>query len=84
MTGIHPRRALLQVITGSPIGEDRNIDRNTTERVSKIENLQHSLAAMHKDVEGWMNARRQRTIDAHNTARNIVVPSFVVGDFVVV
>lgn len=51
MTGIRPRRDMLQVITGRSVGEEPSMDRDTAERVSKIENMQQSLATMHEDVE---------------------------------
>lgn len=47
-------------------------------------NVLHSIPIMHEEVEERIRARRQRGIDAHNATTNIVVPSCVVEDFVVV
>lgn len=86
MTGIRPRRALLQVMPGRILSdaEEISISRGDAERLAQVENLQTDLHEMHRDVSERINARRKRAIDAHNAATNIIVPSFVVGDYVIV
>lgn len=56
----------------------------SAEQVVPISELQAALEQMHKYVERSVSLRRERAIAAHNKATNIVAPSLVVGDFVLV
>lgn len=85
MTGIRPRRLLMQVMTGQePVRPSVSIDRAVAEKLCALPKLQENIHMMHKDVGELVEARLQRAIDAHNAATNIVTPKFQVGDFVVV
>lgn len=85
MTGIKPRRAILQVLpTISDTNVTQTLERTTAERICKIDEIQNSLHHMHKDVDIRISDRRRRAIEAHNAATNIVTPNFEVGDFVVI
>lgn len=85
MTGIRPRRLLVEVMTGQEqVRAPLSIERAVAERLCDLPKLQESLALMHKEVHELVEARRQRSIEAHNAATNVVVPRFQVGDFVVV
>lgn len=85
MTGIRPRRSILQVIPQSenPL-TPCSMERAVAERLCMIENIQTRLRDLHKDVNTRIDARRRRAIDAHNAATNIIQPHFEVGDFVIV
>lgn len=85
MTGIRPRRAILQVI---PEREGVNtpyvVERGIAERICKISDIQEALTGLHKDVKKRIDSRRLRAIESHNAATNIVTPNFEIGDFVVI
>lgn len=83
MTGIRARRLLVEVMT-EQVRAPLTLDRADAERLCDLPKLQEALHMMHKEVEEFVESRRQRAIEAHNAATNIVVPRFHVGDFVVV
>lgn len=50
----------------------------------KIKELQTALDKMHKEVQASVSTRRDKAVEKHNRATNIVTPSFSIGDFVLV
>jgi len=85
MTGISPKRQVLRILPPSTsFLKDKNITHARALQVLKIDELQASLNAIHKDVQDLVTKRRAQAIDKHNKATNIVSPSFQVGDFVLV
>lgn len=85
MTGIKPRRAIVQIFSDIPSNVSSiSLEHATAELFFNIAELQNALHEMHKDVKQRINDHRRRSIKAHNGATNIVTPNFEVGDFVVV
>lgn len=60
------------------------LKREAIERVGKIEKLQRRLHKLNKDVEDYVDKRREEANAAHNKATKIITPQFYAGDFVVV
>ena len=85
MTGIAPRRSILQILPNEPnVLQETNTEQARTVQVLEISKLQQELDYMHKDADRTVSLRRERAIAAHNKATNIVSPSFAIGDLVLV
>ena len=85
MTGIQPRRPILQIIpSGLNITQAKTISHARTAQIISINQLQEALDNLHRNVSTSSQARRERAVEAHNKATNIVAPNFSVGDFVLV
>jgi len=85
MTGIRPRRAALRIIPdGTPPLMPKLLTHARAEQILKIDKLQNSLNALHKESTIRNDERRKRSIAKHNTATNIITPRFNIGDFVLV
>lgn len=78
--------ALQQVMPGRILGDAApiRIVQGDSERLVQVENIQRALHEIHKKVSAKINKRQQWAIEAHNAATNIMVPSFVVGDYLIV
>jgi len=84
MTGLPPNRMMLsgtQVEDGAPAGE---ISMIRATQLLEVEQLQHAMEKMHKQVAKNILKNRARQIRFHNQKTNIVVHNFSVGDFVLV
>lgn len=60
------------------------IDQSALERLLNVKALQKFLEALQKNVFEQINVRRQRAIETHNKATNIVTPHFVDYDIFVI
>lgn len=83
-TGVQPRRAPIQIMGGRRLFESCTIDRSAANWFAIVRALQTSLEALHTHFLERIDARRQRAIDAHKNATNIVTPDYIVRDFVVI
>lgn len=85
MTGIAPARALHRIVEdSSPIVEAADLTQARAEQVLKVDDLHIALDELHKDVQNRADAYRKREAAARFRKRNVVVPKFTVGDFVLV
>ena len=85
MTGISPNRPLLRIIPKEPNNAiSKTMEHARAAQVISIKKLQHDLNNMHKEVALAVAKRREKAIALHNKATNIVSPTFVIGDFVLV
>ena len=85
MTGITPKRPVLRILPSSPcFTKEKTLEHARAAQIIAIAELQAAFDKMHKEVERSVSLRRERAIAAHNKATNVVSPSFVVGDFVLV
>ncbi|MEM1369509.1 MAG: RNase H-like domain-containing protein [Cyanobacteria bacterium P01_H01_bin.15] len=85
MTGIVPLKPISQVVQASTsIMDAKVLSAGKAFQLVKIDKLQESLQAMHKEVSMLTMKRRARAISAHNKATNLISPSFAIGDFVLV
>lgn len=85
MTGIEPNRPVLRILPNNAERiSAKTIDHARALQFIKIDELQTTLDNMHKDTTDAISASRDRAIEAHNKATNIIAPSFAIGDFVLV
>jgi len=85
MTGIEPRRPLLRILQPESKGlKAKSLDHARALQVLKIDKLQKDLEQMHKKVKKSTCLRREKSIAFHNKQTCLSVPSFSVGDFVLV
>lgn len=85
MTGISPKRPIVRILPPSAsFIESKTLSHAHAAQIVKISDLQASLDKIHKDVERLVSKRREQAVAKHNLSTNIVLPSFNVGDFVVV
>ncbi len=85
VTGILPKRSLLRVLPANVENTSvKTIDRACALQLIRFEELQKTLEEIHKDVHHSLSLRRERAVPAYNKTTYIVVPSFAVGDFVLV
>lgn len=83
LTGIHPVRAILQIIpTGHTTLQEKTIFHAHVVQVIAIEELQQRLNATQKEVSVSTLSRRDRSIGARKKATNIFITSFIVDNFV--
>lgn len=85
MTRIKPRRIEIHKAGDYELKNERKTMKCArSEQLINIEKLQESLNIMHKDVGERISNRKQKAIESHNKAANIVLPRFEPGDFVIV
>lgn len=85
MSGIVPNRSVHQIVPHDlAVTAGKIIDGARVAQVLAIKDLQVALDQMHKEVAISVGNRRERAIEAHNKATNIITPSLHVGDFVLV
>ena len=85
VTGILPHRPVLRILPRNlAASEWISLKHTRAAQILSISELQESLDQIHKDVARSVSIRREKAIAAHDKATNIIHPSFVVGDFVLV
>lgn len=85
MTGISSRRAIFRILCESETPfPPCSMTRVAAVLLRYISKIQANMEAVHKEIGDLIETRRPLSIDAHNTATNIVSLKFLVGDFVLV
>ena len=85
MTGILPHCPALLILPRTFAAHEwRSLEHARAAQILFISELHESLNENHKDFACSVSIRREKSIAVHNKATNIIHPSFVVGDFVLV
>lgn len=85
MTGLYPIRSVLRIFPNKAEQTILKISyKDRSLQVIKVHELQKTLDKNQKYVTDSVSARRDRSIEAHNKATNIISLSFATGDLVLV
>lgn len=85
ITGIAPKRPILKTLSNENDHKNfKQIIHTRAQQVVDIEYIQAALNDMHLEVVRNLRTRREKAIETHIKAKNIIEPKFDVGDFVLV
>ena len=83
-TGHIPLRPLLRAMPFEQYKRAHSLDEVRLQQILHIDELQHAMENMHREVATRSNHSRRRSVEAHNRKTNLQPINFSTGDFVLV